>query len=50
MDIFFCQVCGDKLIRHESGDEIIPLCTSCSKLYFNSPAPCVIVVVMSGPN
>lgn len=50
MDIFFCQVCGDKLIRRESGDEVIPFCTSCSKFFFNTPTPCVIVIVMSGPN
>ncbi|MBS4538461.1 NUDIX domain-containing protein [Clostridium sp. D2Q-11] len=51
MDINFCQICGEKLILKEIGDEgMIPYCEACSKPYFNSPAPCVLVVVINEYN
>ena len=51
MDINYCQVCGEKLILKQIGDEgMIPFCNTCQKPYFKSPAPCVLVVVLNEYN
>ncbi|WP_454054216.1 NAD(+) diphosphatase [Clostridium sp. Marseille-Q7071] len=51
MDINFCQICGEKLMLKQIGDEgMIPYCKTCNKPYFKSPAPCVLVVVINEYN
>lgn len=51
MDISFCQICGEKLMLKQIGDEgMIPYCKTCNKPYFKSPAPCVLVVVLNEYN
>jgi len=51
MDINFCQICGEKLILEQIGDEgMIPYCKTCNKPYFKSPAPCVLVLAINEYN
>jgi NAD+ diphosphatase len=48
MEMNFCQICGEKLILKQIGDEgMIPYCKTCNKPYFKSPAPCALVVVIN---
>jgi NAD+ diphosphatase len=48
MEINFCQICGEKLMLKQIGDEgMIPYCKTCSKPYFNSPAPCILVFAIN---
>lgn len=47
----FCPLCGAKLIGKEAGDEgIVPFCTVCNKIWFDTFDSCSIVLVANEYN